>query len=125
MLLWAVVTQIALNILVAIPSPKSAHTNDLPTGDPIHRFGTRTSQSFLVIGAGAGVVLAMARADQFRIAHAIILALALSAILSSTAKPLLVHQGRGFQIAPVLAVPLDELPQYPKPTNPRNEEGTK
>ncbi|WP_107309409.1 hypothetical protein [Streptomyces sp. TP-A0356] len=88
-LLWtvgaAVVTQIALNIVVAILSPEGANTKDQRDRE-IHRFGMYIGQSFIVIGGAAGLALAMVRADQFWIANVIYLAFALSAILSSTAK---------------------------------------
>jgi hypothetical protein len=88
-LLWtvgaAIVTQIALNIMVAILSPEGANTKDQRDRE-IHRFGMYIGQSFIVIGGVAGLALAMVRADQFWIANAIYLAFVLSAILSSTAK---------------------------------------
>ena len=88
-LLWtvgaAIVTQVALNITVAIVSPEGANTKDQRDRE-IHRFGMYIGQSFIVIGGVAGLVLAMVRADQFWIANAIYLAFVLSAILSSTAK---------------------------------------
>ncbi|MFI5685475.1 hypothetical protein [Streptomyces sp. NPDC051636] len=88
-LLWtvgtAIVTQIALNIIVAILSPEGADTKDQRDRE-IHRFGAYIGQSFVVIGGVAGLVLAMVRADHFWIANAIYLAFALSAILASTAK---------------------------------------
>ncbi|GAA1222959.1 hypothetical protein GCM10009665_11500 [Kitasatospora nipponensis] len=89
LLVWTVgasiVASIALNIAVALASPRGANTKDQRDRE-IHRFGEYVGQSFLVIGGVAGLGLALARADQFWIANAIYLAFVLSALLGSTAK---------------------------------------
>ncbi|WP_327412105.1 hypothetical protein [Streptomyces sp. NBC_01233] len=88
-LLWtvgaAIVASIALHITVALLAPEEDNTKDQRDRE-IHRFGEYTGQSFVVIGGVAGLVLAMAEADQFWIANAIYLAFVLSALLGSTAK---------------------------------------
>jgi hypothetical protein len=52
----------------------------------IYRLGEYTGQSFVVIGALAGMILAMLRVDTFWIANAIYLCFVLSALLGSLAK---------------------------------------
>ncbi|WP_314245782.1 hypothetical protein [Streptomyces sp. DSM 40907] len=88
-LLWtvgaAIVASIALHITVSLLSPEEGKVKDQRDRE-IHRFGDHIGQSFVVIGAVAGMVLAMAEADQFWIANAIYLGFVLSALLASTAK---------------------------------------
>lgn len=88
-LLWtvgaAIAASIALHITVALLAPEEDKTKDQRDRE-IHHFSEYVGQSFVVIGGVAGLVLAMAEADQFWIANAIYLAFALSAILGSTAK---------------------------------------
>ncbi|WP_404962067.1 hypothetical protein [Streptomyces sp. 147326] len=88
-LLWtvgaAIVASIALHITVAMLAPKEDTTKDQRDRE-IHRFGEYTGQSFIVIGGVAGLVLAMAEADQFWIANVIYLGFVLSALLGSMAK---------------------------------------
>ncbi|MFJ6782936.1 hypothetical protein [Streptomyces yangpuensis] len=88
-LLWtvgaAIAASIALHITVSLLSPEEGRVKDQRDRE-IHRFGDHIGQSFVVIGAVAGLVLAMAEADQFWIANAIYLGFVLSALLASTAK---------------------------------------
>ncbi|MET9319626.1 hypothetical protein ABZX75_05430 [Streptomyces sp. NPDC003038] len=88
-LLWTVGASIAasitLHIVAAALTPEDARTKDQRDRE-IGRFGEHIGQSFVVIGGVAGLVLAMAEADQFWIANVIYLAFVLSAILGSTAK---------------------------------------
>ncbi|MEU4728413.1 MULTISPECIES: hypothetical protein [unclassified Streptomyces] len=88
-LLWTVgasiVASIALHITVALLSPEDGKTKDQRDRE-IHHFGEYIGQSFIAIGGVAGLVLAMAEADQFWIANVIYLAFVLSAIVGSTAK---------------------------------------
>ncbi|MEW2136300.1 hypothetical protein AB0892_06770 [Streptomyces sp. NPDC005409] len=88
-LLWTVgasiVASIALHITVAVLSPEEGKTKDQRDRE-IHHFGEYIGQSFIVIGGVAGLVLAMAEADQFWIANVIYLAFVLSAIVGSMAK---------------------------------------
>ncbi|KOU13753.1 hypothetical protein ADK52_37825 [Streptomyces sp. WM6372] len=88
-LLWTVglsiVVSIAAHIAIAASSPQDANVKDQRDRE-IHRFGEYVGQSFVVIGAVAGLLLAMAEAAPFWIANAIYLALVLSAVLSLVVK---------------------------------------
>ncbi|MFF4444151.1 hypothetical protein [Streptomyces sp. NPDC001502] len=88
-LLWtvgaAIVASIALHITVALLSPEEGKVKDQRDRE-IHQFGEHIGQSFVAIGAVAGMILAMAEADPFWIANAIYLGFVLSALLASTAK---------------------------------------
>ncbi|MFJ9550626.1 hypothetical protein [Streptomyces erythrochromogenes] len=88
-LLWtvgsAIVASILLHITVSLLTPEDGRIKDQRDRE-IHHFGDHIGQSFVVIGGVAGLVLAMAEADQFWIANAIYLAFVLSALLGSTAK---------------------------------------
>jgi len=72
-------------IVVAVAWPKDADKKDQRDKE-IYRFGEYIGQSFVVVGAAAALVLAMAEVDHFWIANAVYLAFVLSALLSSTAK---------------------------------------
>ncbi|WP_200904378.1 hypothetical protein [Streptomyces yangpuensis] len=88
-LLWtvgsAIVASIVLHIAVALLSPEEGRTKDQRDRE-IHHFGEHVGQSFVAIGGVAGLILAMAEADQFWIANALYLAFVLSALLGSMAK---------------------------------------
>ncbi|MFG2989594.1 hypothetical protein ACGFZK_09960 [Streptomyces sp. NPDC048257] len=88
-LLWtvgaAIAASIALHIAVSLRTPEEGRIRDQRDRE-IHRFGDHIGQSFVVIGAVSGLLLAMAEADQFWIANAIYLGFVLSALLASTAK---------------------------------------
>lgn len=88
-LLWtvgaAIAAQIVLHIVVASFSPAEENVKDQRDRE-IHRFGEHVGRSFVVIGAVAGLLLAMADAEQFWIANAVYLAFVLSSVLSSAAK---------------------------------------
>jgi hypothetical protein len=88
-LLWCVggsiVVSIVLSIAVSIASPRDAGKKDQRDRE-IGRFGDTVGQSFLVIGAVAGLILALAEANHFWIANAIYLGFTLSAVLGSVAK---------------------------------------
>ncbi|MFE2548114.1 hypothetical protein ACFXGI_06130 [Streptomyces sp. NPDC059355] len=88
-LLWTVglsiVVSIAAHIAIAASSPKDANIRDQRDRE-IHRFGDYVGQSFVVIGAVSGMLLAMAEAAPFWIANAIYLAFILSSVLSSVVK---------------------------------------
>lgn len=88
-LLWtvgaAIAASIALHITVSLLSPEEGRVKDQRDRE-IHRFGDHVGQSFVVVGAMTGLVLAMAEADRFWIANAIYLGFVLSALLASTAK---------------------------------------
>jgi hypothetical protein len=97
-MLWtiggAIVASIVGRILIAIAWPKDADKKD-ERDKEIYRFGEYVGQSFVVIGAAAALVLAMAEADHFWIANAVYLAFVLSALLGSTAR--IFAYRRGFQ----------------------------
>ncbi|MFD7439749.1 hypothetical protein [Streptomyces sp. NPDC059909] len=88
-LLWtvgaAVAAAIAVEVVVAIASPKDTHRKDQRDRE-ITRFGEYTGQSFVVIGGVAALAMSMAELDHFWIANAIYLAFVLSAVLGSVAK---------------------------------------
>ncbi|MER6516936.1 hypothetical protein ABT246_08700 [Streptomyces sp. NPDC001553] len=88
-LLWtvggAIVAAIALNIAVALASPREADAKDQRDKE-IGRLGDLAGQSFLVIGAVAALALSMAEADHFWISNVIYLGFVLSALLGSTVK---------------------------------------
>ncbi|MGW2275023.1 hypothetical protein [Streptomyces yangpuensis] len=88
-LLWtvgaAIAASVLLHITVALLSPEEGRTKDQRDRE-IHHFGDHIGQSFVVVGAVAALVLAMAGADRFWIANAVYLAFVLSALLASTAK---------------------------------------
>jgi hypothetical protein len=88
----AVAASIVGTIVVAIAWPKDADKRDQRDKE-IHRFGDYVGQLFVVIGAGAALVLAMAEVDHFWIANAVYLAFVLSALLGSTAKIVAYRRG--------------------------------
>ncbi|MEV6876582.1 hypothetical protein [Amycolatopsis sp. NPDC051128] len=95
-LLWTVgasiVASIVLSILAAVISKDSGKDQ---RDHEIGRFGEYVGHSFVVIGAVAALLLAMARAPHFWIANAVYLAFTLSAILGSVAR--IFAYRRGFQ----------------------------
>lgn len=97
-LMWSIggsiIAMIALNILVAIVSPKGSDLRD-ERDKQIHRFAEYVGQSFVVIGGVAALVMALAEVEHFWIANAIYLAFVLSALLSSVTK--LIAYRCGFQ----------------------------
>ncbi len=97
-LLWtiglAIVAQIVLSIVIAISSPRDADKKD-ERDRVINRFGEQGGQWFVIAGAVAALVLAMAHSDYFWIANVIYLAFVLSSILGSVVK--VVTYRRGFR----------------------------
>ena len=97
-LLWAVGCSIGLSIVLHIViralSARDGGMKDQRDKE-IYRFGEYIGQSFLVIGAVAALIMAMAELDHFWIANVIYLAFVLSAILGSVAK--VVAYRKGFQ----------------------------
>ncbi|RSM41466.1 hypothetical protein DMA12_24410 [Amycolatopsis balhimycina DSM 5908] len=95
-LLWTVgasiVASIVLSILAAVISKDGGKDQ---RDREIGRFGEYVGHSFVVIGAVAALLLAMARAPHFWIANAVYLAFTLSAILGSIAR--IFAYRRGFQ----------------------------
>jgi hypothetical protein len=80
-----VVANIAGNVVAAASNPREADLNDERDRE-IDRFGERVGAWPLVAGSIAGLVLAMARIDQFWIANAIFLGGLAGSLLSSIAK---------------------------------------
>ncbi|MFJ8041804.1 hypothetical protein ACIRBX_15035 [Kitasatospora sp. NPDC096147] len=88
-LLWsigaAVVVTVLLSVAAAAIRPEEGAAKDLRDRQ-IHRFGEHVGQSFVVIGAVAALLLALAEAAPFWIANAVYLAFVLSAVLGAMAK---------------------------------------
>lgn len=80
-----IVAGIVLHIAASVVTPAQARRTD-ERDRAIGRFGEYTGHSFVVVGAVAALVLAMAEVDHFWIANAVYLAFVLSALLSSVAK---------------------------------------
>lgn len=87
-MLWtmglAIAGSIVVHIVVGMFAPKD--TGKDQRDREIGRFGDHVGQSFLVIGALAGLVMAMAELDHFWIANALFLGFHLSALLGSVAR---------------------------------------
>lgn len=92
--LVAIVGTIGLNILASLFGRDSANQKDQRDRE-IHRTGEYLGQSFVVLGAVAALVMALARWDTFWIANVIYLGFTLSAVVASIAK--IVAYRRGFQ----------------------------
>jgi hypothetical protein len=90
----AIVASIVLNIAAAIVNPKDANKRDTRDRE-INQFGERIGQSFVIAGAVAALLLAMAKWEYFWISNAIYLGFVLSALVASGAK--IVAYRRGFQ----------------------------
>ena len=80
-----IIANILGNILAAASNPREADKKDQRDKE-IDRLGERVGNSFMVIGAGAALVLALVKADYFWIANAIYLCGMLAAVLSSSTK---------------------------------------
>jgi hypothetical protein len=81
----AIGATILLDIAVDIASPRTTREKDVRDRE-IGRFGESMGQAFVVIGAVAALLMALAEWDWFWIANVIYLCFVLSAVLSSTAK---------------------------------------
>ncbi|MEV8638265.1 hypothetical protein AB0395_42090 [Streptosporangium sp. NPDC051023] len=88
-LLWtvgaAIVATIALDIAMAIVSPRDADRKDQRDRE-ISRFGEYIGQSFVIAGGVAALGMSMAEVNHFWIANVIYLAFVLSSVLGSAAK---------------------------------------
>jgi len=88
-LLWsiggAIVVAIVGSIAVGLINRREGHESDRRDKE-INRLGEYTGQSFVVIGALAAMLLALAEVDWFWIANVIYLCFVLSAILGAATK---------------------------------------
>ncbi|MFD1543791.1 hypothetical protein [Nonomuraea guangzhouensis] len=88
-LLWtvgaAIVASIVAEIGIAIVNPRASRATDERDRE-IGRLGEYTGQSFVVIGAVAAMIMAMAEWDWFWIANVVYLCFALSAVLGGITK---------------------------------------
>jgi cell division protein FtsW (lipid II flippase) len=95
-LLWLVGLSIAASILaeiaVSVANPRAAREKDVRDRQ-IGRLGEYCRQSFVIIGAVAAMIMAMARWDWFWIANVIYLGFTLSAVLGSMTKITAYHKG--------------------------------
>ena len=95
-LLWttgaSIVASIAGRILVETASPSDSRRADVRDKE-IYRFGEYASRWFLVAGAAAALVMAMARWDYFWIANVIYLGFVLWAVGGSVLKLVAYHRG--------------------------------
>jgi hypothetical protein len=95
-LLWTTGASIAASIagraLVENATPGGSRRSDVRDRE-IYRFGEYASRWFVVAGAGAGFVMAMARLDYFWIANVIYLGFVLWAIGGSVIKLVAYHRG--------------------------------
>lgn len=95
-LLWTIGASIVAGIVASILAAVISRDGEKDQRDrEIGRFGDHVGNSFVVIGAVAALLLAMAEAPHFWIANAVYLAFTLSAILGSIAR--IFAYRRGFQ----------------------------
>ncbi len=80
-----VVANVLGNVVAAASNPREADKNDERDRE-IDRFGERVGNWLIIAGSITALVLAMARADHFWIAHAIFLGGLVGALLSSATK---------------------------------------
>ena len=88
-LLWtsgaSIVASVAGRTLVETAKPSASRRSDIRDRE-IYRFGEYTSRWFIVAGAGAGLIMAMAKLDYFWIANVIYLGFVLWAVVGSAVK---------------------------------------
>jgi len=88
-LLWtvgsAIVASIVIEIALGVVNPRASRLKDARDCE-IGRVGDYTGQIFVIIGATAAMLMAMAGWDRFWIANVIYLCFVLSAILGSVTK---------------------------------------
>ncbi|MEV5717424.1 hypothetical protein AB0L41_26335 [Amycolatopsis mediterranei] len=95
-LLWTVGASIVATIVLSIAAAMVSKDGGKDQRDrEIGRFGEYVGHSFVVIGAVAALLLAMAETPHFWIANAVYLAFTLSAVLGSIAR--IFAYRRGFQ----------------------------
>jgi hypothetical protein len=93
-ILGSIIASIVLSILLAIVFPRHIQKPDVRDRQ-IGRFGEYVGHGFVIAGALAAMLMAIADWDRFWIANVIYLGFTLSAVLSSVAK--IVAYRRGFQ----------------------------
>ncbi len=95
-LLWtvgaAIVASIVAEIGMAVVNPGASRAKDVRDRE-IGRLGDHVGQSFVVIGAVAAMLMAVADWDRFWIANVIYLCFVLSAILSGITKVIVYRRG--------------------------------
>jgi hypothetical protein len=88
-LLWtvgaAIVASIVIEIALAVVNPRASRVSDVRDRE-IGQLGERTGQAFVVIGAVAAMLMALAEWDWFWIANVVYLCFMLSAVLSGVTK---------------------------------------
>jgi hypothetical protein len=97
-LLWTTGVSIVVSIVIHIVATIATPAEDRRVDDrdrEITRFGEHVGQSFLVLGALSGMVMAMFEVSHFWIANALYLGFTLSAVLGGAAK--LAAYRKGFQ----------------------------
>jgi hypothetical protein len=94
-LLWtvggAIVAAIVAEIGMAIVNPRASRVTDVRDKE-IGRLGERVGQAFVVVGAVAALLMALADWDRFWIANVIYLCFVLSSVLGSVTK-VVVYRG--------------------------------
>ena len=95
-LLWtvggAIAASIAAEIGIGVVAPRASRAKDVRDRE-IGRLGEHVGQSFVIVGAVAAMLMAMAGWDRFWIANAIYLCFVLSAVLGSIAKVVMYRRG--------------------------------
>ena len=91
-LLWSVGGAIAASIVAEIVLRGDSGEIDVRDRE-IGRFGDHTGQSLVIVGAVAGLLMAIAGWDHFWIANAIYLGFVLSAVLGGLTKVILYRTG--------------------------------
>jgi hypothetical protein len=94
-LLWsvgaAIAAAIVIEVAVGVANPRMSRVKDVRDRE-IGRFGDYAGQSFVIIGAVAAMLMAMAGWQRFWIANVIYLCFVLSAILGNVTK-VVVYRG--------------------------------
>jgi hypothetical protein len=94
-MLWSIGVAIAVNIAVEIAlsaAPGATRETDVRDQE-IGWFGDRVGQAFVVIGAVAAMLLAMAEAQPFWTANVVYVCFVLSAVVGSVAKVVAYRRG--------------------------------
>jgi hypothetical protein len=91
-IILAIVTTIVLDIVSGMFNRRESRLKDVRDKE-IGRLGDRVGQAFVIIGATAAMLMAMADWNRFWIANVIYLCFAISSVLGSLTK-VLVYRGR-------------------------------